>query len=103
MSKSTQGLNKDAPGGDNTFPTGNFAAAQVVKNAPGVLCAVLVTVATTAVTTIYDNASAGSGTVIGVIPSAATAGQIFVFNMPANLGITIGALANAGSLTISYF
>lgn len=102
MSKATQGVNLVTPGGQNTFPSGSFAGVQVIKNSPGILCSVLVTVNLSAVVTIFDNASAGSGTIIGVVPATATAGQVFTFNMPANLGITIGTLANTGSITVSY-
>lgn len=82
------------------------AGVVILKAAPGRLCRVLVTIATTAAQpiTIFDNASAGSGTVIGVIPGGSTAGQIFDFEMPANLGITIGTNASlaAGSITVSF-
>jgi len=102
MSKSTQGVTTVTQGGENTFPAAAFGGVQVVKNAPGILCSVLVTTSLSAIVTIFDNASAGSGTVIGYIPATAVAGNIFVFNMPANLGITIGALANTGAVTVSY-
>jgi hypothetical protein len=82
------------------------AGVVVIKAAPGRLCQVLVTVATTAAQaiTFYDNATAGSGTIIGFVPGAATAGTVFTFLMPANNGITIGQNASlaAGQITCSY-
>lgn len=82
------------------------AGVVVVKGAPGRLCKVLVTIATTAsqAITIYDNASAGSGTVVGVIPGSSTAGTLFDLQMPCTNGITIGANASlaAGAITISW-
>jgi hypothetical protein len=103
MSKATQGVNVVTPGGQNAVPLNSAAlgAGSVIKNAPGVLCTVLVTANMSAVVTFFDN-TAASGTVIGIIPATATAGQIFAFNMPANIGITSSALANTGSLTVAY-
>jgi hypothetical protein len=103
MSKATQGINLSTPGGQNTAPLNSAAlgAGVTIKNAPGILCTVLVTANMSAVVTFFDNTSP-SGTVIGVIPATATAGQSFPFNMPANIGITSSALANTGSLTVAY-
>lgn len=78
----------------------------VVKAAPGRLCRVLVTTTTTAAQaiTIFDNASAGSGTIIGLIPGGTVAGTILDFSMPAALGITIGSNASlaAGAITVTF-
>lgn len=82
------------------------AGVVVIKAAPGRLCCVLVTTATTAAQaiTFFDNATAGTGTVIGVVPGGSTAGQVYTFLMPANNGITIGANASlaAGAITVSF-
>lgn len=82
------------------------AGVVVLKAAPGRLCRVLVTTATTAAQniTIFDNASAGSGTIIGIIPGGATVGQFFDFAMPAFNGITVGQNASlaAGAITVSF-
>jgi hypothetical protein len=103
MSKATQGINRVTQGGENTFPapSATLGAGAVIKNAPGILCSVLVTVNMSAVVPFFDN-TAASGTIIGVIPANATAGQFFTFNMPANIGITTSAVANTGSLTVAY-
>lgn len=79
------------------------SSVTVVKNAPGYLSGVLVTTAGTSQSmTIYDNASAASGTVIGVVPSGATAGQYYPFNMPAANGITCSGSSNNPAVTVAY-
>jgi hypothetical protein len=105
----TQGIDKVTTGGSNTSPvtfTQVAAGVVVIKATPGVLCSVLVTTATTAsqAITFYDNATAASGTVIGVIPGGTTAGTSFILSMPANLGITVGQNASlvAGGITVAY-
>jgi hypothetical protein len=103
MSKGTQGVNVVTPGGQNTFPapSATLGAGATIKNAPGILCSVLVTTNLSAVITIFDGLTA-TGTVIGVVPATATIGQVFVFNMPANIGITFSGVANTGAVTVSY-
>lgn len=82
------------------------AGVVVIKGAPGRLCRVLVTTTTTSAQaiTVYDNASAGSGTVVGLIPGGTSAGTITDFEMPAVNGLTIGQNASlaAGGVTISW-
>lgn len=91
-------------------PTGTIAVTQaqvvagvVVKATPGMLCNILVTTTTAvAAVTFFDNATTGSGTVIGIVPIGATAGTVFTLNMPAINGITIAAAAGfTGGLTVS--
>jgi hypothetical protein len=103
MAKATQGINIVTQGGQNTFPapSATLGAGATVKNGPGILCSVLVTTNLSAVITIFDN-TAASGTIIGIVPATATVGQVFVFNMPANIGITTSAVANTGAVTISF-
>jgi hypothetical protein len=75
----------------------------VIKATPGRLGRVLCSTANaTNAINIYDNASTGAGTIIGVIPITATIGQVFDLQMPALLGITIAATASAGTITVSY-
>ena len=95
--------------GQFTTPVTNaqiIAGAVVIKGAPGRLCRVLVTTSTTSAQaiTFYDNASAGSGTVVGIIPGGTTAGTIVDFEMPCAAGITIGQNASlaAGGITVSW-
>jgi hypothetical protein len=42
-------------------------------------------------------------TVLAIIPPGTAAGTLLKFNLPAANGITIGALANTGAVTVSYF
>lgn len=77
-------------------------AASVVKSSPGYLKGVLVTATGTANLQFFDNASAASGTVIGVVPSSATLGQFFPCDMPALLGITAAKLSGTPAVTVSY-
>ena len=96
--------------GNGQFTTPVTAAqvqtGQLIKGAPGRLCRVLVTTTTTAAQaiTIYDNATTGSGTVIGLIPGATAAGTVIDFEMPATNGIYVGTNASlaAGGITISW-
>jgi hypothetical protein len=82
------------------------AGVVVIKAAPGRLCKILVTTATTAsqAITIYDNATAGSGTIVAVIPGSSVAGLVVEFQMPCNNGISIAQNASlaAGAITISW-
>ena len=78
-------------------------AGAVVKGAAGRLATVLVTVVTNAVIEIFDNASTGSGNIVGYIPSGATAGTIYSFNMPCAAGIYVAASSGqTGQITISF-
>ena len=77
--------------------------AKIVKAAAGVLCRILVTVAGTAALSIYDSASAASGTVIASIPASAPVGTIYDLQMPAANGITIGGAASTPGVTVSYY
>lgn len=98
-----------SPGGQFTtaVTAAQIAAGPVViKGAPGRLCQVLVTTTLTSAQSItfYDNASAGSGTIVGLTAAAATASTIYVFNSPCANGITIGQNASlaAGAITVSW-
>ena len=65
-------------GGGNSnaaVAAGTTTAAAVVKGTPGRLCTIVVTALGTAAVTIYDNASAASGTVLMVIPASTAAGH----------------------------
>lgn len=78
-------------------------ANTVVKAAPGRLCRMLIAVSGTAAVTIYDNASAASGTVIGAAPASAAVGTSYDFEMPASLGITVAGNAALPGITVSYY
>lgn len=94
-------------GGQFSTAVGQAAIAAgvvVIKPTAGRLCQVLITIATTASQpiTFYDNSSAGSGTVIGIVPGGTTAGTLIQMFAPAQSGITIGQNASlaAGAITV---
>jgi hypothetical protein len=91
-------------GGTLTTAIAAGASSAAVKAAPGRLCKALVTTAGTATDniTIYDNASAASGTVIGIIPGGTAVGTMIEFNMPAANGIYAVNVASGPAVTLSY-
>ena len=89
-------------GGAITGTVAAGAQAAVVKGSAGRICRVLVTTAGTVATTIYDNASTNSGTVVGVIPAAAVAGSVYDIQMPCANGIYAYAASGGAALTVSY-
>jgi len=93
---------QDAVGTTAAIAAGSTTAAQVIKASAGSLLRVVVTGSASAALSIYDNASAASGTVIGVIKSTAVAGDVYVFNMPAAAGITAGKVNGSPACTVSY-
>lgn len=85
-----------------TFPV-TLGALQVVKGAPGRLLKVSVTTVTaSAAVTVFDNASAASGTPLLVIPAAAAAGTVYDVNLPAANGITVQSTGATGNITLGY-
>lgn len=80
------------------------ASNQVVKGSAGYLSGALVTSVpgSPVALNIYDNATTNSGTIIGTIPSTATVGTFWPFNMPALLGITAAKTANTPAVTLAY-
>ncbi len=79
-----------------------IGTTQTVKGGPGRLAKVVVTTVTaTAVTTIYDSASAASGTPLFVVPIGAAVGQVYAVDLPAVNGITVAG-AGTGAITIGY-
>jgi hypothetical protein len=91
-----------ASGSTNSVAVPASASNQVVKATPGVLFKCVVTATGTTNALIYDNASAASGKVIGVVPSTVTVGQVFEFSMPASAGITVGGATTNPAFTLSY-
>jgi hypothetical protein len=92
-----------SPGGDFLFPfTAGATGAQTVKPSPGRLGRVVLAAANGAAAIVfYDNPSAASGTVIGVIPASAAAGT-YDFQMPARTGITFTGASTNPALTVGY-
>jgi len=79
----------------------NLTATGVVANAPCIVYGYIVTTAmSAAATTIYDNASAASGTVLFVIPASTAVGQ---YSFPVGIITTAGAYASfAGTGTVNF-
>jgi hypothetical protein len=78
------------------------SATGAVKAAPGRLASILVTTALSAAAiTIYDNASAASGTVLAVIPASSLVGFRVVVDLPAFNGI-YASFAGTGTVAIGY-
>jgi len=79
----------------------NLTADGVVANAPCIVYGYIVTAAmSAAATTVYDNASAASGTVLFVIPASTAVGQ---YSFPVGLITTNGAFADfAGTGTVNF-
>ncbi len=78
------------------------ASDTVIKAAPGRLLRILVTTTGTNPMTIHDNASAGSGTVIGALPASPAVGSSYQFDLPAGAGITVKGNSNNPAVTISF-
>jgi|HubBroStandDraft_6_1064221.scaffolds.fasta_scaffold1123687_2 hypothetical protein len=95
------------PYDDAGFPaqaalTAALTGTAVVKPSAGRLLKVIVTTVLGAgAVTIYDNASAASGTVLMVIPSTTAAGTIYDINLPAVNGI-YASFASTGGVTFGY-
>jgi hypothetical protein len=100
-SAATSLLGLDASTATVAIASGHTADT-VVKASAGRLARVLVTTTNTTAMQIFDNASAGSGKVIGYIPANPTAGNVYTFHMPAALGVTVKGDANNPGVTVSY-
>lgn len=95
------------PYDDAGFPalaafTTSVTATGVVKPGAGRLLKIVVTTAmSAAATTIYDNASAASGTILFVVPASAAVGNVYTIDLPAVNGI-FASFAGTGTITIGY-
>lgn len=89
-----------------TTPLTYTAAPVAVKNSPGRLLKVIVTTAiagTSESITIYDSNSAGSGTILLVVPGGAAAGTVYDVNLPAASGIYVTETGcSAGAITVGW-
>lgn len=92
-----------SPGGSNATPiAANTAANTVIKSTPGRLCRVIVTTSAANPMSIFDNASAASGTIIGQLPATPAVGAVYDFQTPAANGITVGGSATNPGVTITF-
>jgi len=81
------------------------AATTVVKGASGRLVNAVITSAGSGTdnATIYDNASAGSGKILAVIPGGTTlTGAQIAIDMPAANGITVVNVGSGPAFTLGY-
>jgi len=78
------------------------AADTPIKASSGFLVSVLVTTTNSNTMLIYDNATTGSGRVIGVIPANSPVGENYFFYMPAANGITVKGSATNPGVTVNY-
>lgn len=74
----------------------------VVVAQPCRFCSILVSVATTGIITVYDNATTNSGTVVGYLPTSQAAGVFQAYDLACANGITINLSAGVGTVTIGY-
>jgi hypothetical protein len=96
--------------GNSVEPTGSTAIAAgasttIIKGAPGRVCRFIITTAGTSSdnAVIYDNATAGSGTILGVIPGGTTlTGAQVNVGMTAVNGITVVNVASGPAFTIGF-
>ena len=86
-----------------TQPIAAGASTTTLKAGAGRVCKVAVTTAGTATDnlTIYDNATAGSGTILAVIPGGGSL-QVYDINMPAQNGITVVNVASGPAVTVGW-
>jgi len=70
--------------------------------APGRLCKVVVLTSGSAVTHIYDNASAASGNKLFTLKASPTIGDVYDIQVPASAGIYVGGTTNTSSLLVTY-
>lgn len=79
------------------------AGTTVVKGASGRVVNALVTTAGTSTdnATVYDN-TAGSGTILAVIPGGGTVGAQIAIDMPAANGITVVNVSGGPAFTLGY-
>lgn len=85
--------------------TASLAASvsdQVASAIPGRLVSVTILTSGSAATSIYDNATAGSGKLIAIIPANPTVGQVYTFQEPVTAGITVKGAANTSGLLVDF-
>jgi hypothetical protein len=89
-------------GGQFRQAVASGAGTVTLKAAPGRLCRIAVTVAGTVAFSVFDNASAASGTLLFTSPTTTNLGTIFDVQMPAQNGITVSNPASGPAVTISW-
>jgi hypothetical protein len=94
-------------GGISKYPVpASQSSALLIMKGQGRLMKVLVTATLSTAWTFYDSGDptkTSTATIIGVIPSGATAGTIYDLRMPVDNGIVASPGSSAaGTLTVSY-
>jgi hypothetical protein len=89
-------------GGQFSKAIASGAGTVTLKAARGRLCRIVVTVAGTVSFTVFDNASAASGTALFTSPIATSIGTIFDIQLPAQNGITVSDPASGPGITVSW-
>lgn len=94
----------DTTGGSSTFAIAAATAGPtVVKAVPGRLVQLTVTTAGTISETCFDNASTGSGTILGITSTTTTVGQVIKFDAIAVNGITCTGGVGSPAVTVSTY
>lgn len=93
-------INND--GTQNIEIAAGTATDTVVSGSGGILARVLVTTLGTHQMNFYDNASAGSGTVVGIVPASAAAGTIIECKAPCSNGCTAKGDSNNPAVTVFF-
>lgn len=89
--------------GGNKYKSFSPTSLTVVSATAGRLCKVIVTVVNGAnAINLFDNATAASGTIVGVVPASATAGTVIDLQIPVINGITAAATASAGTIVVTF-
>ena len=83
------------------FTTSLTATGTVKSSAGRLLKAIVTTALSAAAITVYDNASAASGTILFIIPASAAQGSVYDINLPAVNGI-YASFAGTGTVTFGY-
>jgi hypothetical protein len=89
-------------GGRFSQAVASGAGTVTLKAAPGRLCRIVITVGGTAAFSVFDNASAASGTALFTSPTTTNIGTIFDIQLPAQNGITVSDPASGPGITVSW-
>jgi hypothetical protein len=89
-------------GGQFSRAIASGAGTVTLKAAPGRVCRIVVTVAGTVAFTVFDNASAASGTVLFTSPTSTSLGSIFDLQIAAQNGITFSNPVSGPGITVSW-
>ncbi len=97
------GIGEVSDGGRSTTAVAaSVSTDTVIKATAGRLAKVLVTATGTNAMQIFDNATAGSGKIIGALPASPAVGAVYDFQMPAANGVTVLGNALNPGVTISW-